>query len=216
MKIKMTKRLTAIIIACTLTLAVGTAFAFSPGALDIGANINLATPTYVVWSDVFLSTYNPDVISPNPGPPMPMYFPLFGHQRAEIVDSRGRADQAIEWDLFLYGCDDMGEFIAWGSIMAQATNNSERFPMLITALNPVVELEGDFYDPAVFGLSLVFESDSLDDFLGVLQPGETTPDLWITIEWDGTWPEGWEYYDIDGYALAATLTLTFTYEIYAD
>jgi len=216
MKIKMTKRLTAIIIACTLTLAVGTAFAFSPGALDIGANINLATPTYVEWSAVELNSYSL-IPSPNPGPPMPApaYFPLFGHQRAEITEARGRAGQLIEWDLFLYGCYDDDEFIAWGSIMATATNNSERFPMLITAINPVIVLEGDFYDPAVFGLSLDFLG-SLDDFLGVLDAGETTPYLWVEVSWDGTWPEGWDYYDIDGYALAATLTLSFTYEIYVD
>jgi len=52
---------------------------------------------------------------------------------------------------------------------------------------------------------------NLEDFTDVLQAGAESSELRVSVQWDGTIPQGFSADSGSGYGFAATLLLTFDY-----
>ena len=185
------KLINKIVIVFTLVFAVGAAFAFAPGILDIQGSVNIAVPDYVVWSDV--------IAGPGFELITPAGFEIGATHTAEIVDARERTAQRIEWTI---NFSEAG----FAAITATATNQSLLHYALITDLTYGWE---DDQIAADFGLTF----DVLTTFVGETISPDGFETVTIMVAWDGTIPAGFEGSDTDEYTLINTFFIEFDYEL---
>jgi len=198
-RLMLTKRLTALAIAFTMIFAIGTAFAFTAGVLEIDGTVNIVPPDelYVSWHSVDLGD-GPILASP-------LWGNIGAEQEVEFADARGRTNQVIVWSMTfdLEAFEDAGNFAVAG-ITAIATNNSLN-PALVTVGNLVWS---DAVLAADLGLTANVDAALFNTTL--IPDGQTGP-LIVEIEWDGTFPNNFTV-DYDTGYIVLTLSLELDYE----
>lgn len=197
------KRLTGLVLAFLLVFVVGSAFAFTPGFLDIIGRVNLQTEGYVVWYSVANTQMdNPlaPIIPPGPPPPGPGTFgtPIGSLQFAQIVNRTAPApnltNQRIEWDMY---------FVTVGSVPGLGAATEHRARLTATARNLgslTAEIDtasvtwqtpaGAPLDPSDFGLTVVIDQAMFSGAANQLAPGGVSMPLQVDVLWDGTLPSG--------------------------
>ena len=193
------KRLTALVIAFMMVFLSSAAFALQSGTLDIVGTVNIIAPEelYVVWYSV------------DPDGPVPVFVPaIFANNArhgAEIIDSRGRTDQTIAWDIY-FDNEALGGQVA---LSATAFNNG-LVPATITRVDyEWTDAGGNVINAAtLFGLDVTITDAG---FVGTLASLTESSPVIVGVEWDGTTPNNFTVPSGDTHAFAATLTITFSY-----
>jgi len=197
----------------------GVAFAFLPGALDVVGTVNITAPErlYVVWES---AEHGED-----------LFTALTTSWRADgdatIIAARNRTAQRIVWDIeFMAPSDTIpGAMPGPGDqseafLTASARNRSFDQDATITRVGYSWHQAGAIADdpaaarpatlnPADFGLSVQIMDAN---FVGLLEAGEVSDELFVIVSWNGTIPTGF-FADADpGEAVfAATLVIDFDY-----
>ena len=195
----LTKRLTTLAIAFTMIFAVGTAFAFGAGMLQIDGTVNIVPP-----DELYISWHSVDI---GGGPVLADAGPRFGaigaEQEVEFADARGRENQVIVWSM-TFDRESFEEMdFALAAITAVARNNS---------LRPA-SIEGatlEWSDPVMataLGLSATVNQAA---FVGAILPGAHTAPLMVEVEWNGQFPLDFDV-DYDSGNIQVSLVLNFNY-----
>ncbi|MCL2399120.1 MAG: hypothetical protein FWC91_05150 [Defluviitaleaceae bacterium] len=195
--LKNRKRLIGLVITFMLVFATGSAFAFTPGIIDIAGTVNITAPDnlYVVWENVVAG---PDFEFM---PIVPAGFEVGAIHSAGIVSERGRTAQRIEWEMTFF---EEG----FAAITASVRNHSFH-PVIITGAN------AEWVNTALSGVSAADFGLMVDLSTGgfvntVLPPNETTQ-MTAMVMWDGTIPAGFTFPTGGEDAFAASLAITFDY-----
>ena len=187
------KLVNKLVVVFTALFLTGAVFAFAPGILDVQGTVNIAAPDYVIWSNVEAGP-GFELLPPPPG------WEYGATHTAQIVDARDRTNQRIEWNI---NFSDEG----FADITATATNESALHAATIT------NLTYGWGDTAVandFGLSVDVLTGS---FVGLtLAPGASAT-VTMSVEWDGTIPQGFVGSATDEYTFVTTFFIEFDYEL---
>jgi hypothetical protein len=171
---KQRKRMTALLMAFLLTFLAGAAFAFSPGQLTIGGTVNL-DPNYVVWNTAVTSVTSPAAIAVNPAQNQIV-------QTVVVEDARDRTDQHISWEI---------SFRTPGIARLDVTalNEHETLPAAVTlSVSTPGEVTSTVLTSATYGL--IVGGNFNQSLPETIAPGAVGLNRYITVEWDGTIPPG--------------------------
>jgi len=168
-------------VALLLVLAVGTAFAFTPGMLTIGGTVNIIQGDYVRWNN---ATVSPSALT-------------LGTSNANIVDARDRTAQHIEWEV---------EFHHGGTFTLYLTAINDHATLAAAVAAPTL-----VYDALVAGDHGLTVTHNFGTLVGTLPSGATSPaGSWIAVTWDGvTLPGGFDD-NADNPVFTFSVTLVYT------